>query len=648
MKEGPVHQTGLRYRPDIDGLRAVAVLSVLAFHAGIGIVSGGFVGVDVFFVISGYLISYIVFSEIAASRFSIIAFYERRIRRIFPALFGMLIVLTALATVYLLPNELVDYAKSMLAATGSVSNFYFWQHSGYFDSHNTNPLLHTWSLAVEEQFYIVFPLFLVIVRRLFSRWLRVSVVVLFFVSLLISAVVVPYSQATAFYMPYTRAWELLLGTVLSLKMFPRIHSVMLRNLAVFAGIGMIGYSACFYTSTTPFPGLSALVPCIGSALIIGAGESGPSLVSAVLSWRPVVFIGLISYSLYLWHWPVIILSGLGIFAMPGETAGLLSRGHSEKLLMILISIAIGALSWRFIERPFRSGRLRLSGRPLFTLAGTVMLVLVAYSLSAIFAQGFRGRFSQESVQIASYLGSKQVVGPTRAGNCFLDLGQHFQDYDPNQCLQHAEGKTNILLVGDSHASMLWSALSASLPEVNVLEASASRCPPFVHPIGSPACKELMTYIFQSYLPAHSIQGLLLQARWEDKNLDGIKDTVQWAKNRQIPVIIIGPDQEYDAPLPRLLAYAINQNKPELPGQHRLSEDGVLDERFQSLARDVWHVPYISLYRATCDRESCIEFADAAHRIPLMFDANHLSGPGSLLIVRRLIDRGELQTLTDRK
>src|ERR1039458_2621616 len=216
MSEAFPRNTKLAYRADIDGLRAVAVLSVIAFHIKIPAIPGGFIGVDVFFVISGYLISSIIFFEIAAGRFSVFKFYERRIRRIFPALFAMLAVVGAYAGIYLLPVELTHLSKSMLAAITSSSNFYFWQHSGYFDNPLSQPLLHTWSLAVEEQFYIFFPLFLVLVRTCFPRYLRISVFVLFFVSLLTSIVMVAHSQSTSFYMPYTRAWELLLGTILSL------------------------------------------------------------------------------------------------------------------------------------------------------------------------------------------------------------------------------------------------------------------------------------------------------------------------------------------------------------------------------------------------------------------------------------------------
>src|SRR5579871_2709075 len=396
-----VEKTTLKYRPDIDGLRAVAVLSVIAFHAGWKRLEGGFVGVDVFFVISGYLISSIVFSEIASSRYSILGFYERRIRRIFPALFGMLAVASVAAFIYLLPSELVDYAKSMLAATVSASNVYFWQHSGYFDAPLSKPLQHTWSLAVEEQFYLFFPLFLMVVRKYFPQRLRVSVIALFFISLAASAAVVSHDQQAAFYLPYTRAWELLIGTLLSLGLFPRLQSAWLRNLATLTGMGMIGFSVLFYTQETLFPGLSALVPCVGSALIIGAGEGGASVMGGFLSWRPMVFIGLISYSLYLWHWPVIIMQNMGLLvgvASIGARYGLqLSSHRIDMLVEVTVSLLLAVLSWRFVERPFRNGRLRLTGRPLFALAGTVVCLLVAVSSVAVVSGGFQTRFPQDAL-----------------------------------------------------------------------------------------------------------------------------------------------------------------------------------------------------------------------------------------------------------
>jgi peptidoglycan/LPS O-acetylase OafA/YrhL len=640
-----VPKSELRYRPDIDGLRAVAVLSVLACHVEIWRLAGGFVGVDVFFVISGYLISSIVFAEIAASRFSILAFYERRIRRIFPALFGMLFVFSIFATIYLLPVELVNYSKSLLAATASSSNFYFWQHSGYFDSPTSNPLLHTWSLAVEEQFYILFPIFLVLIRKFSPKRLRISVVLLFIASLAISVIAVRLNRDTAFYMPYTRAWELLLGTMLSLKLLPDLRSAWLRNLASGLGAGMILYSVLRYSAATVFPGLSALVPCVGCALIILAGESGTSLVGAVLSWRPIVFIGLISYSLYLWHWPVIIVQKMGLLL---SAAAILPQLHAvhvsalafDRIVETVLSFLLALLSWRFVERPFRSGPLRLAGKPLFALAGVVLLVFVAYSSATVLAGGFGGRFSPKSVELASYLSDKETVKAMRGGTCFITSTGHFEDFDHNLCLHRETGRQNsYLLLGDSHSAMLLPGISSVSSGVNIMQASASGCGPFIHPAGSPACIKMMTFIYRDYLLSHPVQGLILEKRWVQGDLGKLTETLEWTKAHGIPVILFGPTPEYDAPLPRLEAYSVAWDRPDLAKQHRVAGAESLDKEFQSLAASR-QVPYVSLYRAICGSENCTEYADTRHTIPLMDDTNHLTSAGSQLVIRRLVDRGE--------
>jgi peptidoglycan/LPS O-acetylase OafA/YrhL len=641
--------SGLKYRADIDGLRAVAVLSVLAFHIGLIGFKGGFVGVDVFFVISGYLISSIIFAEIAGSRFTIAGFYERRIRRIFPALVAMLAVATVVAVVYLLPGELIDYAKSMLAATSSASNFYFWAHSGYFSSPTSKPLLHTWSLAVEEQFYILFPLFLMLVRRFFPQKLKTAVIVFFVLSLIASGIVVYRNQDTAFYMPYTRAWELLLGTLLSLSIFPRLQSAWSRNLATLGGMGMILWSVLRFSQETLFPGPSALLPCVGTAMIIWAGEAGGSLVSSVLSWRPVVFVGLISYSLYLWHWPVIVLHqmgmllGLGSMAAGGRWAFLATHlsGHRlDMLIEVTLSFALGILSWRFVERPFRSGGLRLSGRPLFALTGIVLAVLMASALWTVKAQGFPGRFSQKALQVASALGEESQDKSLRTGVCFITTDYHFEKYNFDLCLHQDPSKKNYLLLGDSHSAMLWSALASALPASHVMQASTAACEPALAPSGSSDCKQMMSYIFQQYLPEHPVDALFVVGRWEKRDLGPLTQLTAWAKDHHQPVIVFGPVAEYDAPLPRLLAYSIAWNQPHLASEHRI-DTKTIDAEMQDLAASTWHVPYISMYREICGAEGCLEYADAAHTIPLMGDTNHLSMPGAAFLVQRLVDKGEL-------
>jgi len=651
MIEAGNRNAGLKYRPDIDGLRAVAILSVLAFHLRPWRVPGGFVGVDVFFVISGYLISAIVFAEIADGRFSVLGFYERRVRRIFPALFVMLILVTAVITYFLLPNELVDYSKSVIAAATSSSNFYFWQHSGYFDVPMSKPLLHTWSLAVEEQFYILFPIFLLIVRRFFAQRLKHAVVILCFGSLAASVVTLYSSPNTAFYMPYTRAWELLLGTAVALGFFPRLQFAPVRNVATLLGIGMIAYSAYRYSSQTPFPGLAALLPCVGSALIIGAGESGSTLVGKALSWRPFVFVGLISYSLYLWHWPVIILNDLGL--SPNFSAYLPHRGgflhllqKSNDIMEILAWFVLAILSWRFVERPFRGYPRRIERQPLFALSAAVLAVLILSAGALIYGRGFPGRFPNRAVQVASFLSlGDKTLG--QLGECVITEDNRDNVFDDSHCLPAVPDKQTYLLLGDSHARALWDGLKSSLPGYDLPVAAAWGCSPSIHSDGDPLCRQMMDFVFRKYLASHAIQGLLVEARWNATDLRGVDEIVAWAKSHGTNVVLFGPVAEYDAPLPRLLAYSIAWNRPDLAQQHRLAYPPVRDAQMRNMAANRWHVSYVSLYRATCESGRCLEYADERDSIPLLTDGDHLSKDGSRLLVRRLAGLGELEFLQDK-
>jgi peptidoglycan/LPS O-acetylase OafA/YrhL len=639
-----VSKTGLKYRADVDGLRAVAVLSVIAFHIGISRFGGGFVGVDVFFVISGYLISSIIFAEISASRFTIVGFYERRIRRIFPALFAVLAAASIVAYIFLLPGELVDYAKSMLAATTSVSNFFFWLHSGYFDQPTSKPLLHTWSLAVEEQFYLTFPLLLLLVQRFSPKRLRLAVGILFLASFAISCVVVLRSQVTAFYMPYTRAWELLLGTLLSLKVLPKVSSLAGRNVATVAGIGMILASVLLYTQETVFPGFSALLPCVGSALIIWAGEAGGSVVGSVLSWRPVVFIGLISYSLYLWHWLIVVMQKAGLLvglSAIGKGSALISGHRFDMIVEVGLSFVLAVLSWRFVERPFRSGALRLSGRPLFLLASGVLVLFLGCGTWMVLAQGFPSRFPTKALQVVGAVDSQQEFRAMRTGTCFITTEYHFAAYDSSTCLREDKDKKNYLLLGDSHSAMLYHALATEMPNANVMQASTAACAPSLAPTGSPDCKKMMSYIFEQYLPTHSIAGLLLAGRWEPTDIDSVAQIVAWAAQHQVPIMIFGPVPEYDAPLPRLLAYSIAWNKPKMPSSHLVAGPEQMDSQMQELATTKWHVPYISLYKEICKAGGCLQYADTASAVPMMSDDNHLSTAGASFVIRQLVDEGRL-------
>jgi peptidoglycan/LPS O-acetylase OafA/YrhL len=492
--EVELEKPGVAYRPDIDGMRAVAVLLVLGYHIDISWLGGGFVGVDVFFVISGYLISAIILKDIEAGRFTIGGFYERRIRRILPALLVTLLGTFALGLIFLLPTEMLDFGHSLMAAALSVSNVFFWLKAGYFDAPAlSKPLLHTWSLAVEEQFYLLFPLFLVLVRRWGGGRLRAAVVGAAFVSLGASIFSLPRWPTATFYLVHTRAWELLIGTILALRVFPRIQGAAARNAASLLGLGLVVVAAHWFNDSTAFPGAAALLPCVGAALIIAAGETGGSLVGRILAFKPVVFVGLISYSLYLWHWPIIVFHGLDpVFPLSFSRKAI-------KLLLLATSIVAAGLSWRFVELPFRKGRLKIGGPALFTGAALGTGTAIALAAAIMAGNGFPSRYAPEVSQIGDYLEART---PDREGTCFITSRYEFKDYDADVCLKRDAGKKNYLLVGDSHAAHLWYGLNATLDGVNVMQANASGCLPVLdrRPNDSIRCTRMMDFVFRTTCP----------------------------------------------------------------------------------------------------------------------------------------------------
>lgn len=369
-------QSLANHRSDIDGLRAVAVLLVVLFHTGSAHFSGGYVGVDIFFVISGYLISGIIFREISQGRFSLLGFYERRVRRICPALMALLLACSVACYFVFLPQDLVRFAHSLLSALLSYSNVYFWTQESYFELTHVKVLLHTWSLAVEEQFYLLFPLTILILQRK-PAWLRPALVSIALISFAISEyLVINYQSESAFFMPFSRAWELLLGSMLALDLVRVPEERFTREALALLGSLLIMFAASSYTPRTPFPAAAALLPCIGAALLLLTGAGRRTICYRLLSLRPLVFVGLISYSVYLWHWPVII------FAKMGAIPGINDKGLVQKVAVLLLSLFLGWLSWRFVEQPFRVGQWKMLSRPqLFSWAATAGVVIVAIAFA---------------------------------------------------------------------------------------------------------------------------------------------------------------------------------------------------------------------------------------------------------------------------
>ena len=440
-------ESNLVYRPDIDGLRAVAVLPVIFYHAGIPGFSGGFVGVDIFFVISGFLITSIILKEVNEGKFSIAQFYERRIRRIFPALYPVILA-TFIGSWYLfhvVPFK--QFAESVATTALFCSNILFWLKSGdYFAAPSADmPLLHTWSLAVEEQFYIVFPLFLVAINQFLKRKYFLWILAMAIISFALSIYGMQVNKSATFYMAPTRAWELLVGSIIALNVIPSIKNDFLRSTIALLGMVFIGYSVFFFTEATPFPGTAALLPVLGAGFLLFSGNGNSTAVGKVLSFRPFVFTGLISYSLYLWHWPLLVFSKYYFMRTltPPETVGIIT-------LTFIVSIS----SWMFIEQPFRGkAPIFAKRRRLFAASGLVMAVAVVAGIFVFKKNGIPTRFADSKMIFA--VESDPVWKPeTWAGGSRVDKNVNAVK------LGNSKIKPSFVLWGDSHAQALSPGLSS--------------------------------------------------------------------------------------------------------------------------------------------------------------------------------------------
>lgn len=383
------------YRRDIDGLRAIAVLSVVLYHYGIGPLDGGFVGVDIFFVISGYLITGIIQSELARGEFTLARFYERRARRIFPALFAMLLVTLLAGLFLLLPSDLARLGQAATATVLFVSNALYFRQSGYFDdASDFNALLHTWSLGVEEQFYVGLPLLLMVIHRYRPRWLLRTIVAGVLLSFAASVLVQPILAKAVFFLSPFRAWELLLGSLVAVSGAPKVrHPTATGALSGLALLALLG-AVIFMRAGINFPGWIAALPVLATAVLlyIGAGES--TWVTRVLSWRPLVFVGLISYSLYLWHWPLLVLVKYHMGMAP------LSLAASFVLLALAVLLAVASYHW--VERPFRKvgpDGLILSRRDVFLTSVVAAMALVAVGFTFARNEGFPARVPEAVAEL---------------------------------------------------------------------------------------------------------------------------------------------------------------------------------------------------------------------------------------------------------
>ncbi|MDR4653060.1 MAG: acyltransferase [Nitrosomonas sp.] len=438
-----MNEKHLKYRPEIDGLRAIAVLAVIFFHAEVSLFSGGFIGVDIFFVISGYLITKIIVSQLHENNFSFVSFYTRRIKRIFPAVFFLIVFTVLFGSLILTPDKFVDLAKSAIFSSAFLANVWFAKHSGYFDlAAEISPLVHLWSLAVEEQFYFIFPLLLFFTHKLWKfKGIKILLLFLFLFSFALSVILSSNYPNSSFYLLHTRAWELSLGGILIFLPEFKFQNRYVTNTLSIIGSLFIAISIFTFSKGIPYPGYWAMLPIIGTALVIASSHITAGISNSILSNSILVKIGKFSYSVYLWHWPIIVYYRIYISER--------SFYIHEMLLLILLSLFAGYLSWLFIEEKFRYQRISVKRVFTYMILSTALIMFVSFAI--YFSHGFPERISEDA--------RKYTRASMQKLEC-VDRIQLFSETDNKFCVigkSWENARYKGMIWGDSH-SLQWSQL----------------------------------------------------------------------------------------------------------------------------------------------------------------------------------------------
>jgi peptidoglycan/LPS O-acetylase OafA/YrhL len=610
----------IRYRPELDGLRAIAVLAVVLHHLWPGRVPGGFVGVDVFFVLSGFLITGIVAREAGAGTFSFAKFYERRVRRLFPALFVVLAATLVASWFLLLPSDAVATFRAVVATLLFSSNMLFWKSlaAGYFAGDaKLNPLLHTWSLGVEEQFYLLFPLVLLFLLSKFARWTNAMLVGALIASLAACELLVRDHPVAVFFLSPFRAWELLFGALLALDAVPPLRSAAAREVVGLIGLAAIATATFCYSPATSFPGVSALLPVAGTAAVIHATTGQPTRVAQALQFRPLVYVGLISYSLYLWHWPLIVFA---------RFASGMEQAPGAAWLLLAASVALAALSHRFVEQPFRRPR-SVSRRTVFRASALAACALVATSSWAMAGGANRARYDAATLQFdaARHVGIPFVACDRAAGWCRLG---------------DASAAPTVFLWGDSHLLAWAPALDRELAARGIAAYMAidSACPPIAGAESAvmPGCTPLNARA-EGFIRAHpALDQVVLFANWKaylgrpstlvhpSSAPDQLRATITAIRAPGRRVEIVGPVPVYADDVP--LALALGRGRAGSLGKTRDAH-----QREQNAFYGL--VPVLQVAGATvvdpaewiCPRECAVASAGTA----LYRDAEHLSVDGAM-------------------
>jgi len=641
---GPGH---LGYRPDIDGLRALAILPVLAFHAFPGAAPGGFIGVDVFFVISGYLISSIIFAALESGRFTFRWFYARRIKRIFPALGVVLLVTLALGYFQLFADDYAALGKHVAGGAGFVANFLFWKEAGYFDAaSDTKPLLHLWSLGVEEQFYLFWPAFVYLAWK--SRVPHLVIVTLLLAtSFVVNVVQVRSDQVAAFYSPLTRLWELLLGGALACVSRPAgaallparvwtaiaTYRPLVANLA--ASVGLIAVVAAIFVfdAHTSFPGWRAALPTVGTLLVLAAGPDA-WINRRLLSWPVLVWIGLISYPLYLWHWPLLTFARIAESATPSP----LVRGAA-----LIASVVLAWGTYALIERRVR---FRTTSRAAIPALCAVMMVAGIAGYVTFAADGFVDRPINRSDQahFLTYYDRMHRKGGLKSAyrwECdFMDWDAEANRTAIDASCTEAGNRGTVFLWGDSYAQSLSLGLRTVLPEgIRLAQVTTSLCAPRLKEADPEAiggrCSTANGYAQTRIAALKPETVVLAQVLGHlDTDWEAMAAALHASGVRQ--VVLVGPSPQWLPSLPLIVTrYRWNGNFDRVTeglNQEMFTMDRALGERLRGSTA----VRYVSLIGALCNPDGCVATVPGSDRQLIAVDAGHLSPAGSVYVAETVL------------
>lgn len=623
----------MNYRPELDGLRAVAVLGVILFHLGVSGLSGGFVGVDVFFTLSGYLITGLILSGLETGTFAMGKFYVRRVRRLFPAALTVT-ALTGYAALHVVPETAIEsLGKSVSASALSFSNFFFWSESGYFDeSTDFKPLLHMWSLGVEEQFYVVWPTVLLLLFRWEKRSGRPmvlsSTIAILGGSLVWTVFSMHHESESAFYLPHLRAWEFALGACLfayetrlpgkDRRRFGGAHFA-----AFIVGLCLVVLPCFLYSPETPFPGLTALIPCGGTLLVIASGA--PGSVGRILTNPVATFVGKISYSLYLVHWPIICLyrfRSLRDFSAP-EQAGLFAATCAAAMMLYFL-----------VETPLRRPATRsLPGGWFVAVSLVLACSIFVLGWQAAERGGMDQQISRSSQQILDYLKKTNDAAfqVTMRDVCYITKKGRV---DEERCLKPQAALPNILLVGDSHAANWYPGMVRHYEGTAHVNLSAvMSCRPLLFPTSKyPACRERNDRLFDKmdlsvYDGVYVVGGFYKRKEWEGLPA-ALKRLEQRGARR---LVVLGAPMSYEPSVPVILSKYSGESADVALAKLNgliLPRFFTADEPVRQAARRAG-MPYLSLVRLLCpsgERGSCLH-AIPGEGMPFVRDSRHLSPEG---------------------